>query len=182
MMPVARELSRNSIVYVPDQPGFGGSGHPEQVLDMAGLADALAGWMRAAGLPRAASLGNSQGCQIIVRLAARHPALVDKAVLQGPTCPSQGARLVAAVHPVASERALQSALARCCAGQLLFIRNGFEAAHHLVAGLKYDDEGALSVCPIEKLAAHSRSHPLASPESMRSTLTASAGPWLARCR
>jgi predicted benzoate:H+ symporter BenE len=39
-------------VYVPDQPGFGGSGHPEDVLDMAGLAGALADWMRSTGSMR----------------------------------------------------------------------------------------------------------------------------------
>ncbi len=88
MMPVACELARDCCVYVPDQPGFGGSGHPEQVLDMAGLADGLADWMAAAGLERAAFLGNSQGCQVIAHLAVRHPALVTLAVLQGPTTPA----------------------------------------------------------------------------------------------
>jgi pimeloyl-ACP methyl ester carboxylesterase len=88
MMPLACELARDCHVYVPDQPGFGGSGHPEQVLDMAGLADALAGWARRTGLQRAAYVGNSQGCQIIAQLAVRHPELVTAAVLQGPTAPS----------------------------------------------------------------------------------------------
>jgi pimeloyl-ACP methyl ester carboxylesterase len=87
MMPVACQLARNYRVWVPDQPGFGGSGHPERVLDIAELADALAAWMGAAGIARAALLGNSQGCQIIGQLAVRHPALVEKAVLQGPTSP-----------------------------------------------------------------------------------------------
>jgi 2-hydroxy-6-oxonona-2,4-dienedioate hydrolase len=89
MMPVASELARDCHVYVPDQPGFGGSGHPERVLDMAGLADAVAGWMDASGLKRAAFLGNSQGCQVIAQLAVRHPALVESAVLQGPTSPPE---------------------------------------------------------------------------------------------
>ncbi|MFL5268197.1 MAG: alpha/beta fold hydrolase [Stellaceae bacterium] len=87
MMPLAQELARDCHVYAPDQPGFGGSGHPEHVLDMSGLADALAGWMRMTGLSRAVLVGNSQGCQIIAQLAARHPELVEAAVLQGPTVP-----------------------------------------------------------------------------------------------
>ena len=41
--------------------------------------------MRAVGLPRAALLGNSFGCQIAVACAERHPAVVDRLVLQGPT-------------------------------------------------------------------------------------------------
>jgi 2-hydroxy-6-oxonona-2,4-dienedioate hydrolase len=89
MMPVARELARDYRVYVPDLPGFGGSGHPEEGLDMTGLADALAAWMTALGIARATLLGNSQGCQVIGQLAVRHHALVDRLVLQGPTCPPE---------------------------------------------------------------------------------------------
>jgi pimeloyl-ACP methyl ester carboxylesterase len=88
MMPLARELAHDSHVYVPDQPGFGGSGHPEQILDMVGLADALAVWSRKIGLHRAVFIGNSQGCQVIAQLAVRHPELVTGAVLQGPTAPA----------------------------------------------------------------------------------------------
>src|SRR5919109_1299958 len=62
MMPLAYELARDCHVYIPDQPGFGGSGHPEQVIDMAGIADALAGWADKIGLQAATFVGNSQGC------------------------------------------------------------------------------------------------------------------------
>lgn len=89
MMPVAHELALDYRVYVPDQPGFGDSGHPKQILDMAGLADGLADWMAALRLPRAAFLGNSQGCQIIAQLAVRRPELVACAILQGPTAPPE---------------------------------------------------------------------------------------------
>lgn len=87
MMPLARELARDCRVHVPDQPGFGGSGHPEQILDMIGLADALARWTGATGAHPAVFLGNSQGCQIIAHLAVRYPEYVAAAVLQGPTAP-----------------------------------------------------------------------------------------------
>lgn len=87
MMPLAQELARDCHVYVPDQPGFGGSGHPEHVPDMAGLADALADWIRTTGILHATLVGNSQGCQIIAQIAVRHPELVAAAVLQGPTAP-----------------------------------------------------------------------------------------------
>jgi 2-hydroxy-6-oxonona-2,4-dienedioate hydrolase len=89
MMPLAHELARDCHVYVPDQPGFGGSGHPEQILGMAGLADAIAGWTQETGLRGAAFVGNSQGCQIIAQLAVRHPEVVRAAVLQGPTAPPE---------------------------------------------------------------------------------------------
>ena len=88
MMPVAEALAASGRrVYVPDLPGFGDSGHPDRVLDIPGLADALAAWMASVGVDRAALVGNSQGCQIIADLAARHPERVECAVLQGPTTP-----------------------------------------------------------------------------------------------
>lgn len=87
MMPTAECLAPDFRVYVPDLPGFGDSGHPDKVLDVAGLADALTDWMAAVGLKRAAMLGNSFACQIIIDLAARHPDRIERGVLQGPTTP-----------------------------------------------------------------------------------------------
>jgi 2-hydroxy-6-oxonona-2,4-dienedioate hydrolase len=53
-------------LYAPDLPGFGRSSKPRKVLEMVELADALAAWMARIGLPRAAMIGNSMGCQVIV--------------------------------------------------------------------------------------------------------------------
>jgi 2-hydroxy-6-oxonona-2,4-dienedioate hydrolase len=85
MVPLMDELARTHDVYAPDLPGFGRSEGPEGALDVDDLADALAAWMRAAGLGPAALVGNSMGCQVITSLAWRHPGIVDKVVLQGPT-------------------------------------------------------------------------------------------------
>ena len=85
MVPLLDELARSHAVYAPDLPGFGWSEGLAHAPDVAGLADALAGWMREAGLSGAALVGNSMGCQVIVELALRHPELVERAVLQGPT-------------------------------------------------------------------------------------------------
>jgi 2-hydroxy-6-oxonona-2,4-dienedioate hydrolase len=87
MMPTAECLARKFEVFVPDLPGFGASTRPARVLDIRGLADALAAWMNAVGLVRVALIGNAQGCQIIVDLAARYPERVVAGVLQGPTTP-----------------------------------------------------------------------------------------------
>jgi 2-hydroxy-6-oxonona-2,4-dienedioate hydrolase len=89
MVPTAEALARDFRVYVPDFPGFGDSAKPPHALDVPQLADALAGWMTAAGLERASLLGNSFGCQIIAHLAARHPERVARGVLQGPTTPPE---------------------------------------------------------------------------------------------
>jgi len=89
MLPVAGPLARHYRVYLPDLPGFGDSAKPARALDVPALAEALAGWIAAAGLAPVALLGNSFGCQIIADLAARHPGLVERAVLQGPTTPPE---------------------------------------------------------------------------------------------
>lgn len=103
MIPTAVRLARGCPVYTPDLPGFGKSEHPARPLDLPQLADSLAGWMRAVGIEHAALLGNSFGCQVIADLALRHPRLVDRMVLVGPTIdrharslPAQIRRLLAA--------------------------------------------------------------------------------------
>jgi pimeloyl-ACP methyl ester carboxylesterase len=85
MLPTARALARYARVCIPDLPGYGYSAKPPQVLDVPALADALAEWMRAIGVPRAVVLGNSFGCQIVVDFAARYPERVERVVLVGPT-------------------------------------------------------------------------------------------------
>jgi pimeloyl-ACP methyl ester carboxylesterase len=94
MLPFARLLARYARVYAPDLPGFGKSDHPPRPLDIAGLADALAGWMQATELANAPLIGNSLGCQVIADLALRYPQLVERAVLVGPTIDRQGRNLL----------------------------------------------------------------------------------------
>lgn len=86
MAPLGELLAPHFPVYAPDLPGFGRSEKPEEVLDVRGLAEALARWMETAGIERASLVGNSLGCQVIVELAARYPEKVERAVLIGPTC------------------------------------------------------------------------------------------------
>jgi len=85
MGPTADRLAPFYRVYAPDLPGFGRSARPRQALDVPGLADALHAWLRANRLERAAFLGNSMGCQVIVDLAARYPAVVARIILVAPT-------------------------------------------------------------------------------------------------
>jgi pimeloyl-ACP methyl ester carboxylesterase len=85
LMPLAARLAAHHPVHVVDLPGFGLSGDPGRVLGVADHADHLDAWMAAAGLPAAAVLGNSFGCQVAVDLAVRHPRRVRRLVLVGPT-------------------------------------------------------------------------------------------------
>ncbi|MCJ2128407.1 alpha/beta fold hydrolase [Methylobacterium sp. E-045] len=85
MVPLARHLAPHVHVYAPDLPGFGLSEKPHRALTVRELADALAAFMTAVGVQRAAFVGNSLGCEVLVELALLHPHLVDRLVLQGPT-------------------------------------------------------------------------------------------------
>lgn len=85
MIPTAQLLGRDYRVYAPDLPGSGRSAKPGRVLDIDGLADALAGWLRTNGLRDTILVGNSLGCQTITALALRHPDLVTRAAFIGPT-------------------------------------------------------------------------------------------------
>ncbi len=85
LAPLARCLAQDVSVLAPDLPGFGLSDHPPGTLSVTGMADALAAWMDAAGIGRAALVGNSLGCEVLVELALRRPDLVERLVLQGPT-------------------------------------------------------------------------------------------------
>jgi 2-hydroxy-6-oxonona-2,4-dienedioate hydrolase len=85
LRPTARLLAADARVLVPDLPGSGQSERPRRPLGVAGLARALAAWLDALGVERANFLGNSLGCQTLVRLAATEPHRVERLVLVGPT-------------------------------------------------------------------------------------------------
>jgi len=85
MVRLMRQLAPHYAVLAPDLPGFGRSDKPRRALSIPGLADALVAWMDAAGLDRAALVGQSMGCQVIADAAARHPGRVTAAVLIGPS-------------------------------------------------------------------------------------------------
>lgn len=85
MLPTMRLLAPDFDVWAPDLPGFGDSRGPRRALNLTELGDALTEWMDAVGLPRAAMLGNSLGCQVIGRVATNHPGRLTRAVLIGPT-------------------------------------------------------------------------------------------------
>jgi pimeloyl-ACP methyl ester carboxylesterase len=89
-IPTAIRLAAEFNVAAPDLPGFGKSDKPEPTLDVGELADWLARWIRVTRMAPAALIGNSFGCQIIAELAVRHPDVVERIVLQGPTTDPHG--------------------------------------------------------------------------------------------
>lgn len=63
-----------------DMPGHGATGW-RTGLDLDLIADDLALWLQEHGIKHATWIGHSQGGMIAMRLAARHPALVERLVL-----------------------------------------------------------------------------------------------------
>jgi 2-hydroxy-6-oxonona-2,4-dienedioate hydrolase len=83
--PLLHELAGRVPAVAPELPGIGASSAahlPETVEEQA---DVLAAWLRTTDRHPRAVVGNSMGAQTAVELAVRHPALVDRLVLIGPT-------------------------------------------------------------------------------------------------
>lgn len=83
--PLARRLSHGARVVALDLPGFGLSPCDRTDLDVPDLAEAFAAWVQEAGLAGAVVVGHSTGCQVVVEAALRHPGLLGRLVLAGPT-------------------------------------------------------------------------------------------------
>jgi len=81
---VARALSEQHRVLVPDLPGYGRSARPTSY-DSSTLASTVAAFMEAAGAPRAAVVGHDWGGGVAFRLASGHADRVERlAVINSP--------------------------------------------------------------------------------------------------
>jgi pimeloyl-ACP methyl ester carboxylesterase len=84
LLPTVRELARFTRVLVPDLPGVvrhRRSGVPAFADQADAVAEAIAAWR---GSP-VILVGHSLGAEVVVEVARRHPALVQRVVLVGPT-------------------------------------------------------------------------------------------------
>ncbi|HKP07167.1 MAG TPA: alpha/beta hydrolase [Microbacterium sp.] len=68
-----------------DLPGYGEAPEPRRVLTIERSADLVAAYLRSRVRTPAVVIGHSMGAQIALEVAARHPAVVDRIVLIGPT-------------------------------------------------------------------------------------------------
>lgn len=83
--PLARELQPFCRLSAPDLPGFGRTLGPPEALDVRGMSEALADWLRATDRGGSLLVANSSGCQVVVDLAVHAPELLGPVVLNGPT-------------------------------------------------------------------------------------------------
>jgi pimeloyl-ACP methyl ester carboxylesterase len=84
-VPLARLLAEGRRVIAPDLPGFGQSERPPRALDIDSAAAVLATLLTNEDVDTPLLVANSLGCQIVIELARRKPALVGGLVLIGPT-------------------------------------------------------------------------------------------------
>ncbi len=82
---LAQHLSRFYRVYMLDLPGFGKSGKPDHVFDIAESAEIVYAWMQTMKIASAVLVGQSLGAQIVTLLASLYPAAVSHLVLISPT-------------------------------------------------------------------------------------------------
>ncbi len=82
---LADELEAGGTVYALDLPGFGDAPEPARPLSMPEAGALLAELLAAEGLDRPVLIGHSTGAQAVAETAARHPELVERLVLIGPT-------------------------------------------------------------------------------------------------
>lgn len=81
---LARHL-RDGEVIALDLPGYGEAPEPARVLTIERSADLVAAYLRARVRTPSVVIGHSMGAQIALEVAARHPEVVDRIVLVGPT-------------------------------------------------------------------------------------------------
>jgi pimeloyl-ACP methyl ester carboxylesterase len=101
--PTAACLAPDYPTYVPDLPGHGYSEKPRRPLNIPELAEALAGYLDAVGVPRAVILGNSSGCLVAAEFAHRYPDRTERAVLVSPAGGSYNRPLIRGVAQLARD-------------------------------------------------------------------------------
>jgi pimeloyl-ACP methyl ester carboxylesterase len=81
---LARHLGDGEVIAL-DLPGYGEAPEPARVLTIERMADLVSAYLRErVGVP-AVVVGHSMGAQIALEVAVRHPSVVDRIVLVGPT-------------------------------------------------------------------------------------------------
>ena len=79
--PNIEPLAKDFHVFALDQIGFGDSDKPLANYHTGMLAEFLAGFLKAAGVPKASLVGNSMGAGVALYTAVHYPEMVDRIVL-----------------------------------------------------------------------------------------------------
>lgn len=82
---LTQHLRHHGRVVALDLPGYGEAPEPPRTLTVERNADVVAAFLRERDHPDVTVVGHSMGAQIAVEVEARHPSLVRRLVLAGPT-------------------------------------------------------------------------------------------------
>ena len=107
---LTRHLVAHGRVVAIDLPGYGEAPEPPRTLTIERNADVVAALLAERGYADVTLIGHSMGAQIAVEVAVRHPGLVNRIVLAGPTVDPAARRAAAQLGRLARDVAVESPL------------------------------------------------------------------------
>lgn len=105
---LTERLFPHGAVVAIDQPGYGEAPEPPRTPTMERTADHVAAYVRSRGAGPVIAIGHSMGTQVVAELAARHPDVVERVVLVGPTVNPAERTAVRQLARLAQDLAIES--------------------------------------------------------------------------
>ena len=105
---LTRHLVPHGQVVAIDLPGYGEAPEPPKILTIERNADVVAALLTERAYPDVTLIGHSMGAQIAVEVAVRHPEVVNRIVLAGPTVDPRARRAAAQLGRLARDVAVEN--------------------------------------------------------------------------
>ena len=105
---LTRHLVPHGQVVAIDLPGYGKAPEPPKILTIERNADVVAALLAERAYPDVTLIGHSMGAQIAVEVAVRHPGVVNRIVLAGPTVDPRARRAAAQFGRLAKDIAIEN--------------------------------------------------------------------------
>ena len=105
---LVKELARHGRVVAIDLPGYGDAPEPPRTLTIERTADLVAAFVRQRGWRDVTVIGHSMGAQVAAEVAVRHPDVVGRIVLVGPTVDPRARRASAQFGRLVKDIAVES--------------------------------------------------------------------------
>jgi pimeloyl-ACP methyl ester carboxylesterase len=168
--PTAAQLASRYRTHVPDLPGYGFSDKPRRPLNISELAEALAGYLDAAGVPRTVVVGNSTGALVAAEFAHRYPERTESAILVSPAGDHHNRPMLKGLVQLAHD-ALHEPFSLALIAIPDYIRFGFlNAAQAFQRITRYQTVERLSQIPVPFLTVIGTRDPLVSDAQMERIL------------
>lgn len=140
-------LAQHGRVWGIDQPGYGDAPEPTRIPTIERVANMIAALLRArAGGARVVVIGHSMGAQVAAELGARHPHLVERLVLAGPSVDPAAPTAIGQAVRLARDLAIESPRVFVRGGRE-FLRAGPHLRRKMRAMLAHRIADAVARCP-----------------------------------